>query len=191
MRLLHTLLAITLMLPTLATAQEMPPAKVIVTKVIQEDIAQNQSMLGTLYYERVSHVSTELAGLVAMVHVKEGDRIKKGTSLFVLNTEILDIDIKLTKTRIAQIALRIENAEKNFKRLERLYAKEGVSEKDYEDALYSHQDEIKEKQALEDGLQKLLIQKNGATSKHPLTGWYSTRMSTLATGSNKERKSSP
>jgi RND family efflux transporter MFP subunit len=170
MRLLHSLILITLLLPALATAQEMPPAQVIVTKVVQEEIAQNQSMIGTLYYERVSHVSSELAGLVAEVHIREGDHIKQGAPVIILNTEILDLDIKLTKTRIDQIALRIEKAEKNFKRLERLYAKEGVSEKDYEDALYSFQDLSKEKLATEANLQKLLVQKKRSNIKAPFDG---------------------
>ncbi len=170
MRLPHTLLIITLLLPALATAREIPPASVIVTTVVQEDIAQNQSMLGSLYYDRVSRISSELAGLVASIHIKEGDRIKKGTSIIVLNTEILDIDISLTKTRISQIALRIEKAGKNLTRLERLYAKEGISEKDYEDALYTHQDLTKEKQATEDSLQKLLVHKKRSNIKAPFDG---------------------
>ncbi len=170
MRLLHTLVFITILIPALATAQEMPPAKVIVTKVVQEEITQSQSMIGSLYYERVSHVSSELAGLVGNIHIKEGDRVKKGASLIILNTEILDINIKLTKTRIAQIGLRIENAEKNFNRLQRLYTKQGVSEKDYDDAHYSHQDLIMEKQATEESLEKLLIQKKRSNIKAPFAG---------------------
>ncbi len=170
MRSLYSLLLLFVLLPALAFAQDMPPAKVVVTKVVHEEIAQNQSALGTLYYERISHISSELAGLVAEIHVKEGERIKKEATLIVLNTEILETDIKLTKTRIAQIALRIEKAEKNFQRLQRLYAQEGVSEKDYEDALYTYQDLIKDKQATEDSLAKLLIHKKRSTIKAPFDG---------------------
>ncbi len=170
MRLLHSLAIIIVLLPTLVSAQEMPPAKVVVARVTQEDISENQSVLGTLYYDRVSHLSSELAGLVSKVHVNEGDHITKGAHIISLNTEILDTEIRLTKTRIAQIALRIENAEKNFKRLERLYSKDGVSEKDYEDALYAHQDLIKEKQASEDNLQIQLIKKRRSDIKAPYDG---------------------
>lgn len=170
MRPLHSLIMFVFFLPALAIAQEMPPAQVVITKVVHEEIAQNQAMLGTLYYERVSHISSELAGLVAQVHVKEGERIKHGAAIITINTEILDTDIRLSKTRIAQIALRIEKSEKNFQRLERLYAQEGVSEKDYEDALYTYQDLIKEKQATEDTLQKLLIKKQRSAIKAPFDG---------------------
>jgi RND family efflux transporter MFP subunit len=170
MRPLHTLLLTILLLPGLAMAQGMPASPVVVAKVVLQDVAQNQAMIGTLYYERVSHISSELAGLVAGVHVREGDRVQQGAPLIALNTEILDLDIDLTKTRIAQIGLRIERSEKNFKRLERLYAQEGVSEKDYEDALYTYQDLLKEKQATEWTLEKLLIQKKRSRITAPFAG---------------------
>lgn len=170
MRLLTPLLLIAVLLPSLVIAQEAPPAKVVVTKVALQEISQTQSVLGSLYYERVSHISSELAGLVAEIHVREGDSIKKGSSIAVLNTEILDTTIALSRTRIAQMELQIEQAEKNFSRMKRLYAQDGVSEKDYEETLYTHLNLLKEKQALEDGLHQLLIQKKRSVITAPFGG---------------------
>ncbi len=117
-------------------------------KVVSEEVSTTQSVTGILYYERVSEISTEVAGLVEEVGVSQGDQVKKGEPLVRLNTEILEREIALTKTRIEQIDLRINNTEKDFKRLERLYKSSGVSEKDYDDALYAYQDAGKEKQAI-------------------------------------------
>lgn len=163
-------LAFLVLAPSSAAAQEQPPAKVVVSQVSEKEVAQNQAMIGTLYYDRVSRLSSELAGLVAAVHVREGDRVDRNAVLVELNTDILDTEIKLTETRIAQIALRIENAEKNLKRLERLHAQEGVSEKDYEDSLYAYQDLVKEKQAHQDILTKLQIQKKRSRIRAPYAG---------------------
>ena len=102
--------------------------------------------------------------------VNQGDQVKKGDPLVRLNTEILEREIALTKTRIEQIDLRIKNTEKNFKRLDRLYKSSGVSEKDFDDALYSYQDARKEKQAIEDTLAKLLIQQRRSVIKAPFDG---------------------
>ncbi len=151
-------------------AQGPPPAKVVVSKVTQEEIADNQSVIGILYYERVSDVSTEVAGLVEVVEVSQGDHVKKGDILIRLNTEILDREISLTKTRMEQIDLRIENTRKNYARLEKLFKEQGVSEKDYDDALYTFHDAEKERQATEDTLQKLLIQKRKSVIKAPFEG---------------------
>ncbi len=170
MRLLHTLLFITLLLPSVSTAQEMVPAKVMTSKVTLEEISQTQSVLGFLYYERVSHISSELPGLVAAIHVREGDQLQQGDAIIDLNTEILDRTIALTRIRTTQMGLRIEKAEKNFQRLKRLYDLEGVSETDYEDTFYAYQDLMQEQQAINEGLQQLLIQKKRSGITAPFSG---------------------
>ncbi len=147
-----------------------PAAKVVVGKVVEREVAQNQSMLGVLAYDRVSEVSTEVAGLVKKIRVKEGDKVAKGDVLVVLNTEILDQEIALMRTRIAQDELRINNVGKNFARLKKLYAQASVSEKVFDDAQFTYQNAEKEKQANENKLQKLLIQKRRSVIRAPFTG---------------------
>lgn len=147
-----------------------PPAGVVVSKVVQQEVSQNRSVIGVLYYERISNISTEVAGLVETVQVSQGDHVKLGDTLVVLNTEILEQEIALTRTRIEQAQLRIGNTQKNFKRLEKLYKQAGVSEKDFDDAEYAYQDAQKEKQANEDTLKKLLIQKKRSVIAAPFAG---------------------
>ena len=147
-----------------------PPAKVRVAPVTQEEVSQNRPVIGILYYDRVSEISTELAGLVDHVKVKQGKKVKEGDPLVILNTEILEKEIAYQKSLIEQIELRIANAGKNYKRLEKLFNNSGVSEKDYDDALFNYQLAQKEKQAVEDTLQKLLIQKKRSVISAPFDG---------------------
>lgn len=147
-----------------------PPANVVVAKVTQQEMAQTRSVIGVLYYERFSDISTEVSGLVDAVKVSQGDRVKKGDVLVELNTEILEQEIALTRTRLEQAELRIDNTRKNFKRLEKLYNESGVSEKDFDDAHYTYQDAQKEKQATQDSLKKLLIQKRRSVITAPFGG---------------------
>jgi membrane fusion protein (multidrug efflux system) len=151
-------------------SQEPPPAKVVLGEVVREEVAATYSVTGVLYYERISDISAEVAGLVDEVGVSQGDRVNTGAPLVKLNTEILEKDIALARTRIEQIELRIKNTEKNYKRLEKLYTSSGVSEKDFEDASYSYKDAQKEKQALEDNLAKLFIQMKRSEIKTPFDG---------------------
>lgn len=151
-------------------AQGPPPAKVVVGQVVKEEVSTTQSVSGVLYYERVSDISTEVVGLVEEIQVSQGDHVVKGAPLVRLNTEILDKEIALTKTRIRQIELRINNTRKNYNRLERLYESSGVSEKDFDDALYSYQDAQMEKQAVEDSLAKLMIEQRRSLIKAPFDG---------------------
>ena len=137
---------------SVAYAQDPPPAKVVVGKVVREEVSTTQSVTGVLYYERVSDISTEVVGLVEEMKVSQGDQVKAGDLLVRLNTEILEKEIALSRTRIAQTELRIKNQEKNYKRLERLFNSEGVSEKDFDDAYFAYQDAQMEKRAVEDNL---------------------------------------
>lgn len=153
-----------------AGADGPPPARVVMAQVAEQEVAQNRSVIGVLYYERVSDISTEVAGLVDAIKVNQGDKVKEGDELVTLNTEILEQEIALTKTRIEQAELRITNTEKNFKRLEKLYKQAGVSEKDFDDALYAYQDARKEKQANRNTLEKLMIQKKRSVIYAPFAG---------------------
>lgn len=164
------LLIVGMLLCSSVYAEGPPPAKVVVGQVQSEEVSTTQSVTGILYYERVSEISTEVVGLVEEVTVSQGDHVEKGDVLVRLNTEILEREIALTRTRIAQIELRINNTEKNFNRLDRLYKSSGVSEKDFDDALYHYQDASKEKQVVEDTLAKLLIQQRRSVIKAPFSG---------------------
>ncbi|MBU0944583.1 MAG: efflux RND transporter periplasmic adaptor subunit [Proteobacteria bacterium] len=169
MRLLLVLLSFC-SLPLLLQAQEPPPTSVVVTEVVRETIAETQSVIGILVYDRTSEVSTEVTGLVQEVLVRAGDHVEEGDVLVRLDTKLLDSDISLKKTRIAQNDLRQQNTEKNFKRLQALYKESGVSEKDFDDALYTFQDAKLEKQARQEELAGLLIKRERSVIRAPFNG---------------------
>lgn len=166
----NCMLPVLCLLASMAHAAGPPPAKVVLGEVVKKEVATTQSVTGVLYYERVSEVSTEVAGLVEEIKVKQGDQVKAGDLLVRLNTELLEKEIALSTTRIAQSDLRIKNQEKNFKRLETLFNSAGVSEKDYDDAYYAYQDAQMEKQAVKDNLAKLLLQEKRSKISAPFTG---------------------
>jgi RND family efflux transporter MFP subunit len=154
----------------LGAAEGPPPAKVRVAKVVQEEVAQTRNVIGILYYDRVSEISTELAGLVDRIEVKQGDQVQKGDPLVILNTEILDQEIAIQKSRIDQAELRISNAKKNYARLDRLFDESGVSEKEYDDALFIYEEAQNEKQTAESTLKKMLLQKQRSVISAPFHG---------------------
>jgi len=165
-----TALILLLISPPVFSADSPPPAKVKVAPVTQEEVAQTQTVIGILYYDRVSEISTELAGLVESVEVKQGDTVKKGDPLVMLNTEILDEEIVFQKSKLKQIELRIANVKKNYNRLERLFGQSGVSERERDDALFNFENAQIEKQATQATLQKLQIQKKRSIISAPFNG---------------------
>ena len=80
-RVLISSIAILFLAQVQANAEGPPPAKVIVSKIVQQQVSENQSFIGTLYYDRASQVSSEVSGLVEVVTVQEGDLVilTKGT----------------------------------------------------------------------------------------------------------------
>ncbi|MDW7771606.1 MAG: efflux RND transporter periplasmic adaptor subunit [Desulfobulbaceae bacterium] len=152
------------------SAQEQPPAKVVVQEIHQEVIAENRSFIGLLVYDRTSQISSDFSGLVKKVFVQEGDRVREGDSLVSLDTELLDKEIALRKVRIEQVRLRLDLAEKNVGRLETLLARKVTSEKNYDDALHAYQDAQAEIKSSELELEKLLIQQRKSIIKAPYDG---------------------
>jgi len=147
-----------------------PPARVVVAQIGQEDVARNEPFLGLLYYDRVSHISTEVPGLVDQITVRAGDRVTKGEPLVRLNTELHDNMITFSKTKIKQINLRIRQAERDYKRMKSLYADKGTSQKNYEDAEFALRNARIEKQAAEVALEQLLIEQRKSVITAPFDG---------------------
>lgn len=154
----------------LAAPPEQPPAPVKVTQITKNEVAENRSFIGTLFYNKESQISSEFSGLVKSIYFKEGMRVKKGTPMIQLDTKLLDKDILLKKTTIQQISLKIEHAEKNLKRLTKLFQKEAASERDYENVYYEVQDWLNQKISAQAELDKLLIQKQKSTIRAPFDG---------------------
>lgn len=165
-----TLLAAVLPFTIAAAADGPPPARVRTAPVVQEEIARSRPAMGIVSFDRVSDISTELAGLVEKVEIRQGDTVRQGQVLVHLNTEILEKEIAYKQARLEQIELQIANARKNFSRLERLFKSSGVSEKEFDDALYAFEDAQKEKQAVAATLDKLLIQKKRSQIPAPFDG---------------------
>ena len=147
-----------------------PPANVVISKIVFQNLAQNRSFIGTLYYDRISHVSTEVSGLVTKIDVRAGDRVEKGMPLVKLDTEILEKEILIHKNLIEQADLHINHSKINYQRMESLYKKGGISERDYDDATFVYKDALLKKVSARTILEKLLIQKRKSVINAPFDG---------------------
>lgn len=170
MRFLQALLIATLITGSTVHAQDKPPARVVVSKLAFQTVAPNRSFIGTLYYERVSHVSSEVPGLVTRINVEEGDRIDKGAPLVHLDTEILDKEILIRENDIEQAKLNIDHSKKNYQRMASLYKNESIRERDYDDAEFVYQDALIKQLSARTALDKLLIQKRKSVIHAPFDG---------------------
>ncbi len=159
-----------LLFPALAYAQGPPPANVVVTTIGEENNAENRPFIGVITFDRISRVSSEIQGLIAKVHVREGDHVDEGSALIDLNTDTLQKEIEIAKARIEQIDLRIQQADKNYKRLADLYKEKAVSEREYDSIYFERHDLLKEKQRATLEMEKLVLDRKKSTIRAPFAG---------------------
>ncbi len=125
--------------------QGMPTSKVVVSEIKAGMIAPEGEFIGTVYYNEVSEVASEISGKVEKVYFDTGDKIKKNATLVKIDTDLLDKDLKSKEALYEQVLTQIEKAKIDSKRMEKLYKENTVSEQEYDNARY--QVKVFEKQA--------------------------------------------
>ncbi|MFN4259308.1 MAG: efflux RND transporter periplasmic adaptor subunit [Gemmataceae bacterium] len=102
---------ISLALPAVGLAQ-FGPAPVIVTPIVEREVAAGQTFVGTVRPKRVSTVGSAVNGRVEEFLVNEGDRVRRGQPLAKLRTKIIEAELGYAKgeleTRKAEL-LELEN----------------------------------------------------------------------------------
>ncbi|MEN8211616.1 MAG: efflux RND transporter periplasmic adaptor subunit, partial [Thermodesulfobacteriota bacterium] len=121
MRVLKILLILIFLNCSLVYGQNKPPVKVVTSKIVFQNVAHNRSFIGTLYYERISHLSSEVPGLVTKINVRTGDKVDQSSSLIYLDRQILEKEILLNQTRIEQAKLNINHMQKKYNRVASLF----------------------------------------------------------------------
>lgn len=111
----------------------MPPAKVVVSEVLTGNIAPETEFIGTVYYQEVSDVASEVSGSVEFVWFKEGEKVKKGHVLIKLSSDLLEKTVQATMASYEQVLSDLEKAGKDLKRAENLYREELLSEQSYDE----------------------------------------------------------
>lgn len=114
----------------------MPPPNVVVSKVNSGFIVPEAEFVGTVYYQEMSDVASEVNGSVEAVQFEEGNRVKKGDVLVRLNTDLLEKTLQANRALHEQVLAEVENATADLRRMESLFREELVSEKTYDDHRY-------------------------------------------------------
>ncbi len=153
-----------------AKEQGPPPARVVTAPVIEESVAENTTIVGTLFFDQVSQLSTDVSGLASSVSFREGDIVKKGDQMLTLNTDFIKNEIDSVRSTISQIKVRLKKAQKDLKRYETLYKQEAASEKEYDDMAMSKEDLVKQKAILQKSLELARLKKRKSVITAPFDG---------------------
>ncbi len=110
-----------------------PPAKVAVSTVKTGMVVPQAEFIGTVFYQEVSDVASELSGRVEDVRFEEGQRIKRNQILIKLGSDILKKRLLATSATYEQILTELEIARIEFKRREKLFKTKSISEQSYDE----------------------------------------------------------
>jgi HlyD family secretion protein len=110
-----------------------PDFKTVVAS--RDNIVQKVTESGTVEPVTSVNVKSELAGKVIKLYVEEGDKVKKGQKLVLIQPQPEEAQqVAQTKASIKSKTLDLEEAERNLKRMETLYEQGFIAEQEVEDA---------------------------------------------------------
>lgn len=132
--------------PARATAGE--PVSVQVESAAMTERAESVRVLGTVRAQQTTVVSSRLMASILAVHVRVGDRVRKGQTLIELDDRELasalaaaeaaraeaDSAIAGTEQSIASAHARLDLAKVTHQRFEDLLAKESISQQEYDES---------------------------------------------------------
>src|SRR3990172_534055 len=124
--------------PVFSDAQEkgppgIPPAKVAVAPVSSGMVVPQSGFVGTVYYQEVSDIASEVEGLIETATFEEGKGVKKGDPLVRLNADLLRKTIQAAWAAYERVVFDLEKAMIELKRVERLYKGGLAPEQEYDE----------------------------------------------------------
>ncbi len=112
-----------------------PPAPVRVAPVLQQEIKQTVTLVGTVEPWKRSIVASEVEGLVRAFPAEEGMAVQRGQLLARLRTDTLKIRSDSASALYREAAARYQRAKRDLGRVRALFKRELVTQKDFDDAL--------------------------------------------------------
>jgi HlyD family secretion protein len=115
----------------LETTAEKIPVKV--TEVVRKDLSSTQSALGTVNYMTKAEVSSEIEGILRSVDVEEGDWVKAGQTVAVIDGSLLEARLKEAQAVLELEELNLPKWENEVKKLELKVEKSRIALQNYLD----------------------------------------------------------
>jgi HlyD family secretion protein len=129
-------------------------------------VIEKVSANGKIQPETDVKISAEVSGKINVIHVKEGDIVKKGDLLLTINPDLLESSVTRAnasvntakanlanaKARLVQVAAQFVNAEKTYERNKKLYTEGVISESEMDAAESAYQTARAEKVAAEESV---------------------------------------
>ena len=150
--------------------QGMPPAIVVVSEIVSGMVTPESEFVGTVYFQEVSNVASEVSGKVEEVNFEEGQRIGMGQPLVKLNSDLLEKTVQARVAGYEQVLSDLEKAQKDLNRAANLYKENLISEQTYDDRRFFLNNTEKKALSLKSEVEQFETELAKKTIKAPFNG---------------------
>jgi RND family efflux transporter MFP subunit len=141
-----------------------------VTDIKKGVINQSQEFIGTLSFNKISNVSSEIAGSIDRVNFDLGDFVKKNQVLAVIDTKVLNSQLNALKSNLKEIEADFENSKRELERFKKLHKSKSVTEQEYDNRFFAVE-KIKAKlSSIEANIEEIKIKIDKSSIKAPFDG---------------------
>jgi multidrug efflux system membrane fusion protein len=116
---------------TAAKTASAPAVPVQVAVAQQQDVPRRVESIGTVQAQRTVNVKSQVDGIIAAVHFKEGDEVRQGDPLVSLDRRPFENSLRVARADLATAQAMAEQAQADLDRYQRLDQQAAVSKEEY------------------------------------------------------------
>ena len=151
--------------------QAAQPAALVETDVLKKkEINDLQEFIGTVNFDKKSKIASESSGIAKNINFEVGQKVKKDEVIVQIDSDILDAQIKASKSAVNMYTVQLKNAKKNFERFSALLEKKSIAQKIYDDSKLEYDVANENLISANAKLNELIIQKSKKQIKAPFSG---------------------
>ena len=141
------------------------------TAVARQSLREYHEFTGNIQPNKKLKIMPNVSGKIAKIFVKEGQFVKVGTVIAILDTEMFSYQIEQAKAGVAVAKANLHDTELNWKRIQELKKKGSVSEQQFEKMRVGYEAAKAQMQQAKAALDMAQYQMRSAKMKAPFSGF--------------------
>ncbi len=134
------------------------------------DIEVYVTTTGTLNPVTLVQVGTQVSGTIAKIYVDFNDIVKKGQVIAQIDSTFLAAQVKDVEAQVERARAQVNQASRDLNRIKELYAKNLVSQADYDQALTNYETALAQLKSAEAQLERAKVNLKYSTIYSPIDG---------------------
>jgi len=134
------------------------------------DIEIYVTTTGTLNRVTLVQVGTQVSGTIAKIYVDFNDVVKKGQVIAQIDSTFLAAQVRDAEAQVERARAQVNQAQRDLNRIKELYAKNLVSQADYDQALTNYETALAQLKSAEAQLERARVNLKYSTIYSPIDG---------------------